>query len=51
MYLQWKLIKRNHMNANNFTVKSMEVLSKAQEIALTAKHATLDPIHLLSGIL
>jgi ATP-dependent Clp protease ATP-binding subunit ClpB len=39
------------MNPNNFTVKSMEAMSKAQEIAYQSKHAFLDTIHLLKGIL
>lgn len=39
------------MNPNNFTVKSMEAMSKAQELAYQSKHPYLDTIHLLKGIL
>ena len=39
------------MNINNLTTKSTEALTKAQEIAFGSKHASMDTIHLLEGII
>jgi len=39
------------MNINNLTTKSTEALTKAQEIAFSAKHGSIDTIHLLEGII
>ena len=39
------------MNLEKFTIKSQEALQAAQELANTRKHPTLEPIHLLSGLL
>ncbi len=39
------------MNINNFTTKSTEAITKAQEIAFSSKHASMDTIHLLEGII
>ncbi len=39
------------MNPNNFTIKSQEALSKAQQIAFDGKHPHMDTIHLLKAIL
>lgn len=39
------------MNINNLTTKSTEALTKAQEIAFSSKHASMDTIHLLEGII
>jgi ATP-dependent Clp protease ATP-binding subunit ClpB len=39
------------MNPNNFTQKSMEALSSAQQIAFDYQSPSLDTIHLLKGIL
>ncbi|HIA12042.1 MAG TPA: ATP-dependent chaperone ClpB [Flavobacteriales bacterium] len=39
------------MNFNNFTIKSQEVIQKAQEIALGMKHQSIENAHLLRAIL
>ena len=39
------------MNPNNFTIKAMEALGKAQELSFESKHAVMDSVHLLKGIL
>src|SRR5579862_8942891 len=39
------------MNANNFTTKALEALSKAQQEAYNNGHPQLDTIHLLKGML
>ena len=39
------------MNLNNFTIKSQEVLQKAQEIAMGLQHQAVENAHLLKGIL
>jgi ATP-dependent Clp protease ATP-binding subunit ClpB len=39
------------MNINNFTTKSTEAITKAQEIAFSSKHTSMDTIHLLEGII
>ncbi len=38
------------MNFNNFTIKSQEVIQKAQEIALGMKHQSIENAHLLRAI-
>ncbi len=38
------------MNINNFTQKSLEVISAAQQLAFDHKNPTLEPIHLLKAI-
>ena len=39
------------MNLNNFTIKAQEAVQKAQEIALGGQHPTIEPAHLLKGLL
>ena len=39
------------MNPNNYTIKSQEAISGAQQIAFDHKHASLDTFHLLKSIL
>ncbi|MCS6819236.1 MAG: ATP-dependent chaperone ClpB [Chitinophagales bacterium] len=39
------------MNANNFTVKSLEALNNAQQFAFDNSHPYLDTLHMLKGIL
>ncbi len=39
------------MQVNNFTVKALEGLSKAQQYAFDQSHAQLDSLHLLRGLL
>jgi len=39
------------MNANNFTTKSLEALSAAQQTAFDNQHPQLDTIHMLKGML
>ncbi|PCH94583.1 MAG: ATP-dependent chaperone ClpB [Bacteroidetes bacterium] len=39
------------MNFNNFTIRSQEVIQKAQEIALGMKHQSIENAHLLRAIL
>ncbi len=39
------------MNANNFTVKALEALSNAQQIAFDNAHPQLDTLHFLKGML
>ena len=40
-----------NMNPNNYTIKSQEAISGAQQIAFDHKHASLDTFHLLKSIL
>ncbi len=39
------------MNLNNFTIKSQEVIQKATEIAMAKQNQSIEPSHLLKGIL
>src|SRR5580704_18479998 len=39
------------MNANNFTTKALEALSKAQQEAYNNGHPQLDTLHMLKGML
>lgn len=39
------------MNANNFTVKALEALNNAQQIAFDNSHPYLDTLHMLKGML
>ena len=39
------------MNLNNFTIKSQDVVQKAQEIAMASQHQGLDTSHLLKALL
>jgi ATP-dependent Clp protease ATP-binding subunit ClpB len=39
------------MNANNFTVKALEALNNAQQIAFDNAHPQLDTLHFLKGML
>ena len=39
------------MNLNNFTIKSQEAIQKATEIALVKQNQSIEPSHLLKGIL
>lgn len=39
------------MNANNFTVKALEALNNAQQIAFDNSHPYLDTLHILKGML
>lgn len=39
------------MNTNNFTIKSQEVLQRAQQMALEQQHQSIDLAHLLRAIL
>ncbi len=39
------------MNANNFTVKALEALTNAQQIAFDNAHPQLDTLHFLKGML
>ncbi len=39
------------MDLNKFTIKSQEAIQKAQEIALSLHHQTIETAHLLKGIL
>ncbi|MGA3111183.1 MAG: ATP-dependent chaperone ClpB [Candidatus Bathyarchaeia archaeon] len=39
------------MNLNNFTIKSREAIQKATEIALAKQNQSIEPSHLLKGIL
>lgn len=39
------------MNLNQFTVKSQEAIQKAQQIAMEFGHQSIEPQHLLEGIL
>jgi ATP-dependent Clp protease ATP-binding subunit ClpB len=39
------------MNANNFTTKALEALSKAQQTAFDLSSPSLETIHLLKGML
>ena len=38
------------MNLNQFTVKSQEVIQKAQELAFEAKNPSIETGHILSGL-
>ncbi len=56
-YLELYLIKENWtrnnqiMNFNNYTIKGQEAINKAAEVALAAQQPSIEPAHLLSGIL
>ncbi|HCO20043.1 MAG TPA: hypothetical protein DIT47_02845, partial [Flavobacteriaceae bacterium] len=39
------------MNLNQYTTKSQEAIQKAQQIALDFGHQSIEPQHLLEGIL
>ncbi|NUQ23484.1 MAG: ATP-dependent chaperone ClpB [Saprospiraceae bacterium] len=39
------------MNLNNFTLKAQEAVQRAQQIALEREHQSIEPAHLLKGIL
>jgi ATP-dependent Clp protease ATP-binding subunit ClpB len=39
------------MNVNNFTIKTQEVIQKAMEIAAAKQNQSIEPIHLLKGML
>jgi ATP-dependent Clp protease ATP-binding subunit ClpB len=39
------------MNLNNFTIKSQEAIQKATEIATAKQNQSIEPLHLLKGIL
>ncbi|MDY5969752.1 MAG: AAA family ATPase, partial [Bacteroidales bacterium] len=39
------------MNLNNFTIKAQQAVQKAQEIAASKSHQTIECVHLLKGIL
>ena len=39
------------MNLNNFTIKSQEAIEKATEIAAAKQNQSIEPLHLLKGIL
>ncbi|NNC93956.1 MAG: ATP-dependent chaperone ClpB [Chitinophagales bacterium] len=38
------------MNGNKFTNKSLELISKAQQLAFDARHSMLEPIHILKAM-
>ncbi len=38
------------MNINNFTIKSQEVIQKAQEIAMENQHQAIEPVHIMKAI-
>ncbi len=38
------------MNLNKFTIKSQEAIQKAQEIAMSLQHQSIEPEHVLKGI-
>ncbi|MBY9021709.1 MAG: type VI secretion system ATPase TssH, partial [Candidatus Lokiarchaeota archaeon] len=39
------------MSLNNFTIKSQEAIQKATEIATAKRNQSVEPLHLLKGIL
>jgi len=39
------------MNTNNYTLKTQQILQKAQEIAKNYQHATVEPFHILESLL
>ena len=39
------------MNQDQFTQKSLEAIAKAQQVAFTRKNSSIEPIHILNGIL
>lgn len=39
------------MNLNNFTIKSQQVVQRAQELAGTMNHQAVEPVHLLKSLL
>jgi len=39
------------MNLNKFTIKSQEAVQQAQQIAMTNGHQSIEPVHILKGIL
>lgn len=39
------------MNLNNFTIKSQEAIQQAQQIAFGMQHQSIEPSHILKGIL
>jgi ATP-dependent Clp protease ATP-binding subunit ClpB len=39
------------MNVNNFTIKAQEAIQKAMEIATAKQNQSIEPIHLLKGML
>ncbi len=39
------------MNLNNFTVKTQEIIHRAQEIAIERQHGQIEPAHLLAALL
>jgi ATP-dependent Clp protease ATP-binding subunit ClpB len=43
-------IKTTKMNLNNFTIKSQEVVQKAQQLATENQHQAIEPEHLLKAI-
>lgn len=43
--------KNNTMDANAFTLKSQEILARAQQEALAGPHGTIDTLHLLHAML
>ena len=43
--------KNTTMNFNNFTIKAQEAVQKASEIAQAYQNQSIEPIHLLKGIL
>ncbi|AKP71119.1 ATPases with chaperone activity, ATP-binding subunit [Riemerella anatipestifer] len=38
------------MNLNQFTVKSQEVIQKAQQLAMAFGHQSIEPQHVLEGV-
>jgi ATP-dependent Clp protease ATP-binding subunit ClpB len=40
-----------NMNLNKFTIKSQEAVQQAQQIAMTNGHQSIEPVHILKGIL
>ncbi len=39
------------MNLNNFTIKSQEAIQRASEIAKSKNHQSIEPVHILKGII
>jgi len=42
--------KKRAMNFNNFTIKSQEAIQKAVEIARSAGQQSIEPVHILKGV-
>jgi ATP-dependent Clp protease ATP-binding subunit ClpB len=43
--------RKHDMNLNKFTIKAQEAVQQAQQIAMSKTHQSIEPAHLLKGIL